>query len=58
MIFIIVGAVIFAVSIAVMVSCRNYPKMQRAIIAIVMTEMICVSGLLIAFGLKDMGLMG
>ena len=54
----IIGAVIFVVSIGVMIiASKVLPKTARLVVLVVMVELLCVSGLLIALGLYDMGLM-
>jgi len=39
------------------VSAKSFPQTVRLVVSIVMVELVCVSGVLIAMGLYDMGLM-
>ena len=55
---IIIGVVLFVVSIGVMVACsKTLPPAPRLVVVVVMVELVCVSGVLIAMGLDSMGLM-
>ena len=58
MVLTIIGIAVFIVSIiAMIVASKVLPKTIRLVVLIILVELVCVSGVLIAMGLDNMGLM-
>ena len=58
MVLTIIGVAVFIVSIvAMIVASKALPKTIRLVVLIILVELVCVSGVLIAMGLDNMGLM-